>query len=430
MTGRADGGPSGIRAARSPIEHVVLIYQENHSFDELLGRLCQKRRPRCDGYTGQVRFADGEVAPNVREPDIVPQVVHQHASQQQALHDKWDHISGCTTYPYRCVTHVVPSQIPNLARMAKKFAVADRTFEALPTASWGSHFRLASGTPLGFWNGDNPTPSVRGGKTRGGWGCQSHRDAWWRGKIWVPSCVPDLSGRGPYRRSPVPYHATVMERLEREHLTWHVYQGSGGHDRPPQSIWQFCTYFYWCYRNRLDFRHISPFRDFTRAAGGVGPMANVSFIIPTGPLSQHNNASLKRGDNYMGRLVHAVMAGPHWKSSAIFITYDDCGCFYDHVKPPPRRGFRLPMVIVSPWVKSGYTDSHKTMQPYGMQAFIEHTFGLAGLSHQVSGSYDYHRAFDFHQKPLTGIKMTTQSISRAERARLRVLAPTLRNDVS
>jgi hypothetical protein len=88
------------------------------------------------------------------------------------------------------------------------------------------------------------------------------------------------------------------------------------------------------------------------------------------------------------------------------------------------------MVIVSPWVKRSYTDSTTTTQPYGMQSFIVHNFGLEGLSHQVARTYDYHRAFDFHQRPLSGVKTTTQSIPKAERARLRALAPTLKDDVS
>jgi phospholipase C len=427
-TGTEASGTFG--PATSRIKHVVIIYQENHSFDDLLGRLCERRVPTCDGYTGPVTFADGTVARNVLEPDIVPIVVHNHRGQRRALHDKWDQIGGCERDPYRCVTHAVPSQIPNLARMATKFVVSDRTFEAVPTASWGSHFRLASGTGLGFFIGDNPTRSVTGAEPRIGWGCPSHKDAWWRGEAWVPACVPDRAGRGPYRSSPVPYHATLMQRLERRHLTWHIYQGVVRHKRPPRGAWQFCTYFYWCSRNRSDFGHISPVPGFAAAARGQRPMANVSFVLPNGALSQHNSASLKRGDNYIGTLVHAVMVGPRWRSTAIFITYDDCGCFYDHVEPPPGRGFRLPMVIVSPWVKRAHTDTQTTALPYGMQAFIEHNFGLEPLSREVSTSYDYHRAFDFHQQPLSGTKVTRQSISARERARLRALAPTWKGDIS
>src|SRR5689334_1861918 len=62
--------------ADSPIQHVVIIYQENHSFDDVLGAVCQARSNPCDGYTGPVTFADGVTAPNVVEPDIVPDIMH------------------------------------------------------------------------------------------------------------------------------------------------------------------------------------------------------------------------------------------------------------------------------------------------------------------------------------------------------------------
>jgi phospholipase C len=415
----------------SPIKHVVIIFQENHSFDDLLGSLCSRRTPACDGYTGAVRLADGKRAPNIPEPDIPPGMSHDARAHRKGLRNAWDKVGGCERYPHRCVTHLAPVRIPNLARMATKFAVSDRTFEAIPSSSWGSHFRLASGTPLGFRSGNNPIPSVTGARVRdGGWGCTSHRDAWWRGRKWVPACVPDRSGRGPYRRSPVPYHATLMQRLEGKHLTWHIYQDFRRRRQPRISIWQFCDYFWWCYRNRWDSRHISTYHSFRLAASGGQIMPTVSFVVPIGPVSQHNRTSLERGDNYIGKLVHAVMVGPHWRSSAIFITYDDCGCFYDHVTPPRGWGLRLPMVIVSPWVKRAYTDGRATRQPYGVQAFIQHNFGLGPLSREVSRSYDYHLAFDFRQRPLTGIKITRQTISKREQVRLRKLAPTIEHDVS
>ena len=69
------------------------------------------------------------------------------------------------------------------------------------------------------------------------------------------------------------------------------------------------------------------------------------------------------GDNWIGQLVNALQASPNWSSTAIFITYDDCGCFYDHVAPGKNpdgtpQGVRVPMVIVSPYAKRGGTDSN------------------------------------------------------------------------
>jgi phospholipase C len=100
-----------------------------------------------------------------------------------------------------------------------------------------------------------------------------------------------------------------------------------------------------------------------------------------------------QGDNWIGQVVQAVMKTSDWASTAIFITYDDCGCFYDHVAPPAGMGVRMPMVIVSPYARPGYTDS--TIASFAsMLAFTEHVFGLQPLSSADAGAYDYANAFD------------------------------------
>ena len=95
----------------------------------------------------------------------------------------------------------------------------------------------------------------------------------------------------------------------------------------------------------------------TDAAAGALPA--FSIVTPTGPQSQHNGNSMIAGDNWIGQVVSAITSGPQWASTAVFITYDDCGCFYDHVPPPePGMGIRVPMVIVSPYARRGFTDSN------------------------------------------------------------------------
>ena len=83
-----------------------------------------------------------------------------------------------------------------------------------------------------------------------------------------------------------------------------------------------------------------------------------------------------QGDNWIGSVVSAIQHGVQWRSTAIFITYDDCGCFYDHAAPPSGWGVRVPMVIVSPWAKPGHNDPRRASFS-SMLAFTEHIFGLA-----------------------------------------------------
>ncbi len=220
--------------------------------------------------------------------------------------------------------------------------------------------------------------------------------------------------------------------MEQAGRSWHIYEGDGN-TTPLVGPWSVCTYFAWCLRHRFDTEHDSSRSHFITDAGS-GRLPNLSIVLPTGStpgggISQHNGNSMALGDNYIGDLVQAVERGPVWDSTAIFITYDDCGCFYDHVSPPRRSlGLRNPMVIISPWAKPQGTDSRIAIQPYSMLAFTEHLFGLRPLTDAVGNAYDYAHSFDFTQQPLDGPQMTTQTIPPGERRELRRLAPLVAND--
>jgi phospholipase C len=410
----------------SPIKHVVIIYQENHTFDDVLGAACQLRVPSCNGYTGPVTFADGLTAPNGIEPDVVPNVSHGPRAQDFALANKWDKIPGCTKAPYACVAHFAPSSIPNLVALANKFTVSDATFAVGDAASFGAHVEIAAGTEDGF-HGDNPVSSKTGVAPKAGWGCPSHKDAQWGSPIsFQPSCVPLADGSGAYRATLVPYVPTIMQAIESASLTWRLYMGSST-TAPSTGGWNFCSYFTWCVQNRYNTTYNTSYKAFTTAASN-GSLPSVSFLPASGGTSQHNGSSMSAGDNYIGNMVHAVESGPQWSSTAIFITWDDCGCFYDHVRPPSGLGLRNPMVIVSPYAKPAFTDSTTAVQPYSMLSFIDHNFGLPALTPEVANAYDYTNAFDFKQSPLSPIATTHTKIPARTRARVAKLARLWRND--
>src|SRR5262249_31741568 len=128
--------------------------------------------------------------------------------------------------------------------------------------------------------------------------------------------------------------------------------------------------------------------DFARDARR-GTLSALSILIPYPDKSQHNGHSLMAGDNWIAKNVDAVMQGPEWESTAIFLTYDDCGCFYDPLKPPPGEGIRVPMVIVSPYAKPGFVD-HTPATLSSILAFVEHSFGISPLPGGAdAGAYDY-----------------------------------------
>src|SRR5215472_2192634 len=216
LSGLALAGPA--TAQPTPIHHIVVLYLENHSFDNVLGYWCRKNLGRCPdgGMPSLVRLSDGTVvAPGVT-PDKVPNVGHDVAAQQTAIHhgrmDGWEHVSGCTAATgYICVSGYTPAQVPNVAALASRFAISDRTFSMADSPSWGGHLYAVMASLDGF-KGDTPSP-VRG-VTRGpGWGCNSDRATPWTSPSGadhiVPSCVPDrslkLANGGAFRHTPVKF---------------------------------------------------------------------------------------------------------------------------------------------------------------------------------------------------------------------------------
>jgi phospholipase C len=97
------------------------------------------------------------------------------------------------------------------------------------------------------------------------------------------------------------------------------------------------------------------------------------------------------------------MSSPEWSSTVIFISWDDFGGFYDHVAPPQLDqlglGPRVPLLIISPWVKSAYIE-HQQLEFSSLVKFIEEVFGLPFLTPRDTNSNDMFDAFDFTDEPL------------------------------
>ena len=403
----AHGAPAAEAGAGapSPIRHVVVLFQENHSFNDLLGKLCVDEQDRCDGTTTGV-ISDGTKIPLSPEPDIVPGVAHLYADQVAAMDhgamDGWDHVGACGAPHYRCLTQAQAGAVPTLWSLADTYTVSDRTFESDVSASWGSHIDLVAATTDGF-QGD-PYHSV--GSTGKGNACDGKSDAGWFDRathqvIQVPACIPDKNGNGPYRPSPVKYVPTIMDSMEAAGLSWGIYapgkRGSTGYG------WAICPTFFECFSTDQRRNVVQP-GDFANAAQ-EGTLPALSIVIPFPGKSQHNSNSLMVGDNWIARNVDAVMNGPDWGSTAIFITYDDCGCFYDPVRPLPGLGIREPMVIVSPYAKPRFVD-HTDASFASILAFTEHAFGLPPLPGGTDRTaYDYADAFDFGGPARPGIAL-------------------------
>ncbi len=137
----------------------------------------------------------------------------------------------------------------------------------------------------------------------------------------------------------------------------------------------------------------------------AGNMAAVSWINPSSAvLADHPPYPLQAGQNFATQQINAVMNSPYWSSTAIFLSWDDWGGFYDHVQPPQIDGLglgpRTPLIVISPYAKSGYI-SHQVGEFASFDKFIEENWGLPNLgqrdtSTSISDLMDY---FDFTQTP-------------------------------
>jgi len=433
----ADPPQPAERLLHSKIEHVVVFFLENHSFDNVLGRLCAQVRQgtldrpgegmACDGVTEGVNLV-GQTVPLQRSPDIVPNVYHDVWSSRVAIHDGlmdgFERVGHCRPPEYQCFTQYYPSQINNLAGLAVQFGISDRTFELSRSTSWGGHFVLAAATLDGFL-GHNPV--YKGDPDREGvigWGCDSFKVTVWRKSPeakaqLVPSCVPyrkldkeQFPYGGAFKPSPVKWVPTIFDRLQEAELPWRIYGGGGKTEVGlPGYGWTICPTFADCIFTEQHRNQVLA-KDLVKDAR-KGKLPAFSIVTPSGLVSQHNGKSMIMGDDWIGRLVGAIEDGPDWSSTAIFITYDDCGCFYDHVNPLQYNadwGIRVPLVIASPWVRSGFTDSTPTSFA-GILSFTEHVFGLRPLNDADGQAYGYWDAFDFEQEPVPPVRMTMRSVS-------------------
>jgi phospholipase C len=405
---------------RSPIRHIVVVYMENHSFNDVLGKLCVIDS-RCRGTTTG-KLLDGSSIRLAQATDRVPEIGHGTGATLRAINNGamngFESVTHCTAADgYPCYRQYDPAQIPNLATLARSFVISDMTFNSSAYSSWVSHIALVSTTKDGF-QGNIPKDSQF--HERGpGWGCDSFMDANWAPPgggdyILVPSCIPDQTGFGPYRESPVQWVPTIMDRMDDAGRSWRIDGGEGTIDTSVGTgyAWSTCPAFADClYTSQV--KKFRPASAILRQAD-IGRLPALALVTPTYKTSQHNNTSMLMGDNWIGSVVGAIMSGPQWSSTAILITYDDCGCFYDPVPPPNNFGIRSPMVIVSPYAKAGFTDS-TVASTNSILAFIEHTFSLPPLAAADRDAYDYSNAFDFTQPPPATPTMTHTSIPRTER---------------
>jgi phospholipase C len=377
------------------IKHVIVIMQENRSFDQYFGTY-----PGADGIP---RNPDGTFAVCVPNPATggCEKPFHDTSDlnaggphgQANAVADiaggRMDgfvasaenaKIRGCKKDPNNPICSQRSTNpdvmgyhdgrdIPNYWAYARNFVLQDHMYE--PTASWSlpAHLFMVSEWSAHCTNRDDPF-----------------------------SCVNALQNPGPppdqrtnLLRRPPKYAWTDLTYLLHKHgIPWRYYVFSGTEPdcendamiceavkqgaRTP-GIWNPLPFFT-TVQDDNQLGNIVSLSQYFRAAR-TGTLPAVSWINPTGAVSEHPPGLVTAGQTYVTKLVNAAMSGPEWRSTAIFVAWDDWGGFYDHLQPPVvdqnGYGLRVPGLVISAYARRGLID-HQVLSFDAYAKFIEDDF--------------------------------------------------------
>jgi phospholipase C len=147
-----------------------------------------------------------------------------------------------------------------------------------------------------------------------------------------------------------------------------------------------------------------------------GNLPTVSWIVTPSNVSEHAPASVCVGENWTVQMLNKLMRGKDWSSTAVFLTWDDWGGFYDHVAPLQvdnyGLGFRVPLLVISPYAKKGYID-HTQYEFSSMLRFAEDELGLPTLTGRDKAANDMMQAFDFTQSPRSPLMLQQRTCHTA-----------------
>ena len=430
----AVAGPGAVHAGIQKIRHVIVVMQENRSFDS---------------YFGTYHGADGIPRKNGRFTVCVPDAFghvcarpyHDRSNRNQGgPHEYLDTVrdvnggkmngfirqarrglkKGCKAFPSSqlCSAKYPPDvmgyhdarELPNYWAYAHHFVLQDHMFEPNSSASLATHLFMVSEWSARCRHKGDPMSCVNAVEN---------------------PLAPPHTPPNPTARKPDYAWTDLTYLMHRHHVSWRYYVFTGRQPdctedemicgsfpqraRTP-GIWNPLPWFDTVRRDR-QLRDVTTMRHFFRDARR-GALPAVSWLIPSDPVSDHPPSKLTNGQAYVTSVINAVMRSPNWKSSAIFLAWDDWGGFYDHVVPPVidhnGYGLRVPALLISPWARRGFID-HQVLSFDAYAKFIEDDFlGGQRLDPATDGRPDPRpdvrenaavlgdlaADFDFSQKPL------------------------------
>lgn len=402
------------KKSRFPIKHIVYIVKENRTFDNYFARY-----PGADGADLGVTSTGREVllqeATDVLEPDLG----HSFADAVEAINggkmDRFDLVqNGDSLAGYSSFAR---KGIPNYWSYADDFVLSDRTFSSMYGPTFPEHLYTVAAYAADVVDNKDPT----GGE--GGYCADPveqvtafERDLSReeQAEIMEAEATQHRPGEDFDYTNIVKYwekiracfdFEVIMDQFEQYDISWRYYAADGSwmnallaieHIFKDPELWgpkvRDPAYLK---SGELGDRFIE---DLER-----GTLPKASWIVPPPGTNEHpGGPSVCVGENWTVRHVNAIMNSKFWKSTAIFLTWDDSGGFYDHVPPPQfdhmGLGPRVPMLIISPWAKQGYID-HTTYEFSSVLKFIETAYDLECMKERDCNANNMLGAFDFDQTP-------------------------------
>jgi len=302
--------------------------------------------------------------------------------------------------------YVDPADVQPYFQMAEQYTFADRMFQTNQGPSYPAHQFIISGTSApqvgsDLFVMDNPHGIPLAGSDTG---CTSPAGEY------VEQIDPDGNQISTY---PCFEHQTLPDLLDAASLSWRYYTPTAGSIwTAPNSIEHLC----------------GPNAPPPNATACIGPdwiqnvvlsppgqtgqvltdiangqLATVSWVIPQGMESDHPGSNDGSGPSWVASVVNAIGASPYWQNTAIFVLWDDWGGWYDHVAPPMLNsyeyGFRVPMIVVSAYAKPAYI-SHVTHDFGSILKFTEEALNLPSLGYADVAADDLADCFNFSQTPI------------------------------
>jgi phospholipase C len=422
---RRNGAAGGIHQ----IKHVIVIMQENRSFDSYFGTY-----PGADGIptvngTPSVCVPDPAtghcVAPYVTHADVNGGGPHNAPNSIADINGgKMDGFIGQATGKSGCgadktnpacttgtaddvMAYHTQSDIPNYWAYANNFVLQDHLFE--PSTAWSlpshlfmvsewSAYCTAAGNPASCMNANalplrpakpTATPAFYGGQV----GPKRVKNANKPGNPNKPKSAnkPRSANKPPSAGQPIYAWTDLTYLLHKSHVNWGYYIVSGtepdcenpsaescapvGQNANTPGIWNPLPWF-----DTVKADHqLGNIQSVDRfyAAAKSGSLPAVSWVMPAGQVSEHPPSPVSFGQSYVTSVINAAMKSPDWNSTAIFVSWDDWGGLYDHVVPPAvdssGYGLRVPGLVISPYAKQGYVD-HQTLSFDAFDKFIEDDF--------------------------------------------------------